>query len=411
MAPKPPIVADTWLAEYEGNPIPIANLQKLRKDDLLALSDHFELECRRKESKLSILTAVCAHLRDNDELEGEMVSQGPLQEQVQPDIKGETLKLQIAMDAQRVSELETLQLKHELALAKADKERLLLQGELQRAKDAEKVRLEREAKPTFVPSHALRLVPHFDDTDLEGFFLNFERQAGHLEWPKDQWTVLLSSVLKGKAATAFAAVPTAHYSDYDFVKNAILQSYELVPEAYRLKFRTSRRAEKQTYVEWGRDLSILLQRWTSSCKVKEVADWEQLVLMEAIREAVPKEVRTHLIEHDLTSVEAACASADNFSLTHTVSNERPVRDDQRAKMPGVQSSGSHSKRAHGNSKGRPGRQFDRSPVGSGSGQRDPSQTKKCQHCQKPGHVISECWALHPEKRPQKKVTLLTQSQY
>jgi hypothetical protein len=26
--------------------------------------------------------------------------------------------------------------------------------------------------------------------------------------------------------------------------------------------------------------------------------------------------------------------------------------------------------------------------------------KKCSHCQKPGHLESDCWIKHPEKRPQ-----------
>jgi hypothetical protein len=27
-------------------------------------------------------------------------------------------------------------------------------------------------------------------------------------------------------------------------------------------------------------------------------------------------------------------------------------------------------------------------------------TKKCSHCQKPGHLESDCWIKHPEERPQ-----------
>ena len=58
--------------------------------------------------------------------------------------------------------------------AEADKQFQLLKAELQRVKDADKVRLERgEENPKFVPSHVLRSVPNFTDTDLEGFFLNF----------------------------------------------------------------------------------------------------------------------------------------------------------------------------------------------------------------------------------------------
>jgi hypothetical protein len=56
----------------------------------------------------------------------------------------------------------------------------LLQAELQCTREAEKFRIERGENPKFNPSHVLRLVPNFTETDLEGFFLNSERQANHL---------------------------------------------------------------------------------------------------------------------------------------------------------------------------------------------------------------------------------------
>lgn len=37
--------------------------------------------------------------------------------------------------------------------------------------------------------------------------------------------------------------------DYDKVEAAVMQAYELVPEAYRQKFRAHRKSAAQTYVE------------------------------------------------------------------------------------------------------------------------------------------------------------------
>lgn len=47
-----------------------------------------------------------------------------------------------------------------------------------------------------------------------------------------------------------ATVPD-HCLDYDKVKAAVLRVYELVPEAYRQKFRKFRKSEHQTYCEFG----------------------------------------------------------------------------------------------------------------------------------------------------------------
>ena len=64
------------------------------------------------------------------------------------------------------------------------------------------------------------------------------------------WTLLLQSVLLGKAREAYSALSVNHSSDYDVVKSAILKAYKVVLEAYRQKFRTSKKSESQTYVKF-----------------------------------------------------------------------------------------------------------------------------------------------------------------
>ena len=76
--------------------------------------------------------------------------------------------------------------------------------------------------------------------------------ASSLKWPEDVWTVLLQSAFAGKAREIYSALPVEQSSKYQVVKEAVLKAYELVPEAYRQKFRTSVKEEKQTYVEFAR---------------------------------------------------------------------------------------------------------------------------------------------------------------
>ncbi|VDI65208.1 Hypothetical predicted protein [Mytilus galloprovincialis] len=49
---------------------------------------------------------------------------------------------------------------------------------------------------------------------------------------------MLQSVFEGKAAEIYSALPSEKSSDYDTVKQEVLKAYELVPEAYRQKFRS-----------------------------------------------------------------------------------------------------------------------------------------------------------------------------
>ncbi len=48
-----------------------------------------------------------------------------------------------------------------------------------------------------------------------------------------------------------SALSTEDSLDYDTVKAAVLRAYELVPEAYRQRFRSCSKSAKQTFVEFA----------------------------------------------------------------------------------------------------------------------------------------------------------------
>ena len=60
-----------------------------------------------------------------------------------------------------------------------------------------------------------------------------------LKWLRDSWTLLLQSTLVGKAREAYSALSTEERCQYEVVKAAVLKAYELVPEAYMQKFRST----------------------------------------------------------------------------------------------------------------------------------------------------------------------------
>ena len=45
----------------------------------------------------------------------------------------------------------------------------------------------------------IRLVPPFQEKEVGKYFLHFEKVAENLKWPKEHWTLLLQSVVIGKA--------------------------------------------------------------------------------------------------------------------------------------------------------------------------------------------------------------------
>ena len=81
-----------------------------------------------------------------------------------------------------------------------------------------------------------------------------------MKWPRDSWTLLLQSGLVGKARAVYSALSVEESSQYDTIKMSILKAYELVPEAYRQRFRNTKKTDRQTYVEFGREKEMLFDR-------------------------------------------------------------------------------------------------------------------------------------------------------
>ena len=87
-------------------------------------------------------------------------------------------------------------------------------------------------------SRNVGLVPQFREAEVDSYFSAFERVATSLKWPKEVWSIPLQCKLTGKAQEILAALSLEDSLSYEAIKTAVLRAYELVPEAYRQKFRT-----------------------------------------------------------------------------------------------------------------------------------------------------------------------------
>ena len=86
--------------------------------------------------------------------------------------------------------------------------------------------------------------------------LEFEREELRLAREAEkalQDAQFLQSVLVGKAQEIYGSLSVEQSSDYEHVKETILKAYELVPEAYRQKFRNYLKYDSKTHVEFARE--------------------------------------------------------------------------------------------------------------------------------------------------------------
>ena len=163
----------------------------------------------------------------------------------------------------------------------------------------------------------IRLVPPFQEKEVDKYFLHFEKVAENLNWPKEHWTLLLQSVLIGKAHEIYTQLGVEQSHHYETVKELILKGYELVPEAYRQKFRNYKKDSNQTHVEFARNKEQLFDRWCCSKKIDQNYDkLRQLVLVEDFKRCIQSDVKTFLDEKQVETLEEAARLADDYYLTH-----------------------------------------------------------------------------------------------
>ena len=104
---------------------------------------------------------------------------------------------------------------------------------------------------------------------------------------------------------------------YSDVKESILRAYELVPEAYRQKFRNHKKSTGQTFVAFAREKGVLFDKWCSANEIKNSFEsLRQLMLLEDFKSALPERMMMFLNEQKVSSLSKAAVLADEFVLTH-----------------------------------------------------------------------------------------------
>ena len=257
----------------------VEEFELLKKDDLISLGLHFKLAVKSSMRKQEIKVIVVKRLLQEKffssyDFPEENVSSETKMSQYEFEL--EKMRLQLEYEErekdrqerkeEKVMQREQLDKEREERL---QREQLEKEERMHREKldfELQKLKLEK-GQENPVPSHVksefdaaknIRLVPKFQEKSVDKYFPQFEKIAANLKWPREFWPTLLQSVLIGKAAEVYSALSLAESSDFDKVKDAILKSYQLVPEAYRQRFRKYKKFENQTYVGFAREKEDLL---------------------------------------------------------------------------------------------------------------------------------------------------------
>lgn len=110
----------------------------------------------------------------------------------------------------------------------------------------------RKNEPGFDLNRACAYMPVFEENAVDVFFEMFEKVALECAWPEEKCSLLVQSVLIGKAQRAVAALDVWVWSIA--LRKAVLEAYGSVPEAYRRQFRELRRLVFGSMAPTGSDL-------------------------------------------------------------------------------------------------------------------------------------------------------------
>lgn len=338
-------------------------LELCTKEQLLEIAEHYEIKMVDKSLKESIKEGLKQGLTEAGVFSGQ--SSGSTSFQPSP--------TNLTFEQQR--------------------ELLQMQLDLERVRYANRPAV--DVRPQFDVAQCLRLLPTFDESDLDTYFTLFERIADTRAWSDLDRTTLLQCVLTGRALQAFSVLSVADSRVYATVKAAVLKVYELVPEAYRQRFRYRKRLDSQTYSEFVCDLTGAFNRWCTAAEVVTLQDLYNLMVLEQFKQSVPEQVATYINERKVKSPSEAAILADEYVLTHKSHFE--INRDTHNKS---ESTFKQRKSLSGELYQRP-----QQKVGTG-GSKGPVNANTCRYCLVEGHWKKDCPRLRFKKSGQAKPAVM-----
>ncbi|XP_068239311.1 uncharacterized protein [Palaemon carinicauda] len=234
----------------------------------------------------------------------------------------EIVKLKLQLELQQLT-LEAEQKRLEAANAAVEteqrrleierKEKVLLEKELSAIRIEERL-AEKQLPDAFDLSKARKLLPVFDEKDPDVFFITFENTATSLNWPRDQYVLLIRNSFKGKAA--YVAAQLVQERDYEIFKTAILDAYSVTAEGYRQVFRQTLKNQAQTYLEFFTLKLKQFNKWIDKEQITTLEQLKNLIVLEEFLRRIPANVAMFIREKQEKDGKRAALLADDYHLIH-----------------------------------------------------------------------------------------------
>ncbi|XP_075042363.1 uncharacterized protein LOC142101822 [Mixophyes fleayi] len=216
------------------------------------------------------------------------------------------------------------------------------------------------------------------DGDLDTFLRGFEKTCRQYGLAKDQWAQYLTPGLRGKALEAFADLPPEMDGNYEAIKSALLQRFNITPEAHRQKFRDLKRSASDTYSGLVAQLCASFKQWVGGLQITTFDALQDLMIQEQFLTLCPAEVKEWVVDRDPASSAEAARLADKYTVTRAPAAKRGTFVPGQSAWKGERPGGAPSPAVVSSSFGR---------VGAKPVQGD---TRRCFICNRTGHLSAAC---------------------
>lgn len=206
--------------------------------------------------------------------------------------------------------------------------------------------------------------------DIENYPRRFERLARTWGWPEEEWACRLVPLLTGKALEAYIAMDEDSAEDYENLKEALLEKFNISPETYRQRFRQTSTTSGETPTETYNRLKGLYHRWVRP-EQRNKEEIGEIIILEQFLRVLPYEVRTWVKEHEPINGLTAARLATQYQNARRGGPPRPQSTVARGSKVAERENEGNASLV--NSKG-----------------------LVCFYCQQPGHKASNCPIRKPK---------------
>jgi len=159
------------------------------------------------------------------------------------------------------------------------------------------------AAPAFKLENAIKLLPKFNEQNVEDYLIGFEKVAEINDWPRDSYASVLHAVLSSKDC-----------KDYSKLKASLHNAYLIVSEVHRSRFRNRIKQPTETYSDLAFVLGIHCKRWFEAEETYDNFErMREVIKLEQFYERIHPDLHSWLLDKNPKTLTDAANLADEYN--------------------------------------------------------------------------------------------------